>query len=259
MHMKRLIVLTLAVVFAAGPAFGWGREGHEVIAKIAENHLQPSAKKKIEKYLDGYSIVYFAKWMDDYRNTPEYGFTTKWHTAPVNADLKYEDSLLNPKTGNAIYGLEKAVEALENRKELSDSAIAVNIKYIIHIVGDMHCPSHVKYTTYDWDYSVVIPKSGKVTLHSAWDAAIIRSTRYFSATEWAEEIDLLSRKEAKEVVKGTPRDWFHESAEKCTVQFEWMLPDKKVSQDVLNKAVPLIETQFVLAGYRLAHILNELF
>jgi hypothetical protein len=38
-----------------------------------------------------------------------------------------------------------------------------------------------------------------------------------------------------------------------------MLPDKKVSQDVLNKAVPLIETQFVLAGYRLAHILNELF
>ena len=257
--MKRLIVLTLAVVFAAGPAFGWGREGHEVIAKIAENHLQPSAKKKIEKYLDGYSIVYFAKWMDDYRNTPEYGFTTKWHTAPVNADLKYEDSLLNPKTGNAIYGLETAVEALKNRKELSDSAIAVNIKYIIHIVGDMHCPSHVKYTTYDWDYSVVIPKSGKVTLHSAWDAAIIRSTRYFSATEWVEEIDLLSRKEAKEVVKGTPRDWFHESAERCTVQFEWMLPDKKVSQDVLNKAVPLIETQFVLAGYRLAHILNELF
>ena len=49
--MKRIIFIILVGLTAAAPAFGWGREGHETIAKIAENHLKPSAKKKIEKYL----------------------------------------------------------------------------------------------------------------------------------------------------------------------------------------------------------------
>lgn len=73
--MKRIIITLIAVIAISAPSFGWGREGHEAIAKIADNHLQPSAKKKIEKYLGGRSIVYYAKWMDDYRKTKEYGFT----------------------------------------------------------------------------------------------------------------------------------------------------------------------------------------
>ena len=39
------------------PAFGWGREGHETIAKIAENNLKPSVKKKIEK-MTGLGVSY---------------------------------------------------------------------------------------------------------------------------------------------------------------------------------------------------------
>ena len=87
--MRRILYIVLLGLLTGGPAFGWGREGHETIAKIAENNLKPSAKKKIEKCLGNHSIVYFAKWMDDYRHTPEYGFTTKWHVANVDQDLKY--------------------------------------------------------------------------------------------------------------------------------------------------------------------------
>ena len=258
--MGKLFIAAFAALLMTLPSFGWGREGHEVIAKIAENHLQPSAKKKIERYLGGHSIVYYAKWMDDYRHTPEYKFTTKWHTAPVDADLKYDDSLLDPVKGNAIYGLEKAIDALENYRELTDSAVAVNIKYIVHIVGDLHCPSHVKYTTYDWDFSVYMPKSkGMVTWHTVWDSAVIRATRIFSSTEWAEEIDLLDRKQAREIIAGTPRDWLHDSAERCKVQFEWGKEGQKMNQDFLNLALPLVETQILHAGYRLASVLNGLF
>ena len=51
-----------------GTASGWGREGHETIARIADNNLKPSVRKKLVSYL-GHSIVYYAKWMDDYRHT----------------------------------------------------------------------------------------------------------------------------------------------------------------------------------------------
>ena len=113
--MKKLLILLLcSALFYSDPVFGWGREGHETIAKIAERNLTKRAKKRIEKYLGGHSIVYYAKWMDEYRKTPEYAFTDGWHTAPVDARLHYSDELLNPKRGNAIYGLESAIRILEN-------------------------------------------------------------------------------------------------------------------------------------------------
>ena len=101
--MKKLLLLLLlfAGLLDTGSVLGWGREGHETIAKIAERSLTKKAKKRIEKYLGGHSIVYFAKWMDEYRHTPEYKFTNNWHTAPVNAELRYEDSMLTTG-GNAI-------------------------------------------------------------------------------------------------------------------------------------------------------------
>ena len=59
--MKKLLLLLLfAGLLNTGSVFGWGREGHETIAKIAERNLTKKAKKRIEKYLGGHSIVYFA-------------------------------------------------------------------------------------------------------------------------------------------------------------------------------------------------------
>ena len=53
--MKKLLFLLLCAGFLqAGPVFGWGREGHETIAKIAERNLTKRAKKRIEKYLGGH-------------------------------------------------------------------------------------------------------------------------------------------------------------------------------------------------------------
>ena len=99
--MKKLLLLLLCVGFLhTGPVFGWGREGHETIAKIAERNLTKKAKKRIEKYLGGHSVVYYAKWMDEYRKTPEYAFTDGWHTAPIDAGLRYADELLMEAGGN---------------------------------------------------------------------------------------------------------------------------------------------------------------
>ncbi len=72
--MKKLLLLLFAAALslsASEPARAWGREGHETIAKIAERNLTKRAKKRIEKYLGGHSVVYYAKWMDEYRPDPE--------------------------------------------------------------------------------------------------------------------------------------------------------------------------------------------
>ena len=261
--MKKLLLLLLfAGLLNTGSVFGWGREGHETIAKIAERNLTKKAKKRIEKYLGGHSIVYFAKWMDEYRHTPEYKFTNNWHTAPVNAELRYEDSML-AKNGNAIYGLEQAIENLKNYRSLTDSAVEVNLKYIIHLVGDMHCPAHIKYATHDMKYDVLFEdkyrKAHKFYVHSVWDNEIITVSRIWSVSEWADELDRLPKSDKQAIAAGTPRDWLHDAAVCCEVQFEWAKPDARLGQDFLNKALPLVESQIRKAGYRLARLLNGLF
>ena len=260
--MKKIVILLIALVTMSTPSFGWGREGHEAIAKIADNHLKPSAKKKIEKYLGGHSIVYYAKWMDDYRRTKEYAHTSAWHCATVDENLKYRHT---PKGGDAIYGINQAIDILKNYKEHNDSTVAVNIKYLIHLVGDMHCPGHVYYDGRNQKYHVdfgggyVQPRQ-RATIHAVWDALAIQATRIWGLSDWAWELDRLSRKEEKAIVAGTPLEWFESNAQVCLFQFELSsTPEENLAQDFVNEAMPLLETQILHAGLRLAELLNSLF
>lgn len=263
--MKKIVISVLLALFISSPSFGWGREGHETIAKIADNNLKPSARKKIEKYLDGHSIVYWSKWMDDYRHTKTYRAMHYWHTAPVNHEYRYEDYLLDDD-GDAVYALENAIRILENYKEHTDSTVAVNLKYVIHIVGDMHCPGHIKYKDEKGKarsnkYKVYqMDGTTPISVHGVWDYYAIRSTRIYSSTEWAEELERpMRRKDAKIIGAGTPRDWMHDNAVRCEVQFELAKRGACIDQDFFNAAMPLIETQILYAGYRLAALLNDLF
>lgn len=260
--MKRVLIALILMVAVSAPSFGWGREGHEAIAKIADNHLQPSAKKKIEKYLGGRSIVYYAKWMDDYRKTKEYGFTTGWHCATVDENLKY---IHTPEGGDAIYGINQAVEILKDYKNQTDSTVAVNIKLLVHMVGDMHCPGHIYYKGRNQRYQVdfgggyVKPRQ-KMLIHSVWDFAAIQATRIWGLSDWAWELDRLPKKQEKEIVAGTPLDWFESNAQVCLFQFELSKePNENLAQDFVNEAMPLLETQILHAGLRLAELLNNLF
>lgn len=259
--MKRTLIITLTCLILATPSFGWGREGHEAIAKIADNHLKPSAKKKIEKYLGNHSIVYYAKWMDDYRKTKEYAHTTWWHSAKVDENLRH---LPDTKNGDVISGVAQAISILENYKEHNDSTVAVNIKYLIHMIGDMHCPSHIYYKTHSQAYKVdfgggYVKPRRVISFHNLWDEAAIQATRIWGLTDWAWELDRVSKKEEKDIVEGTHLEWFEANAQRCIVQFDMAKPNENVAQDFVNEAMPFIETQILYAGLRLAKVLNDLF
>ncbi len=69
----------------------------------------------------------------------------------------------------------RAVDRLKDYRNMSDSLVRLNLMYVIHIVGDMHCPSHVKYAGC---------KSGradlngrKMSYHAMWDWGAGRGPR----------------------------------------------------------------------------------
>ena len=259
--MKKLFTLSIIALFAMGQnALGWGRLGHDAVAYIAECHLKPKAKKNIERFLDGRSIVYYSSWMDDWRETPAYAHTTVWHSAAVDENLYYTDEVRSPK-GDCICELENAIERLKNWRTLDDSTVAVNLRYVIHLTGDMHCPGHVKFPGQK-SFNVVF--NGKTcSYHSMWDEGILSAAHKWQYLEFAHQLDRLSPKEIRAVSAGTPRDWFHENAVENRVIYEMAYPNQKFSKVegkwVVNAAHPIAEKQLQRAGYRLARILNELF
>ena len=70
--MKKAIVslLSIFMLLESMSLYAWGPMGHDVVAAIAEQHLDRKTRKEISRLLDRKSIVYYSSWMDNLRNSP---------------------------------------------------------------------------------------------------------------------------------------------------------------------------------------------
>ena len=271
--MKRIFTLILVAAMAIGTASAWGRLGHATVAKIAENHLTKGAKKQITEYMHGQSIVKWASYADDCK--PELlvdlGFEpsnaarhiTYPHTFEANADgTAYRDIRNGDKyVKNCIYYIEKiAADLKANAKTMPDSARVASIALLVHFVGDMHCPEHIRYPedqTIGY-YTVYFGKE-KIRYHSLWDTEIIATRNPWGFAETAELLDTYSKEQIAQVTAGTPYDWGYDSATVSREVHSVAEGTKLDKREYLNKYTPLAESQIRKAGYRLAKILNSIF
>ena len=44
--------------------WAWGPKGHDVVAEIASRHISKKTAARIDKILEGKTMVYYASWMD---------------------------------------------------------------------------------------------------------------------------------------------------------------------------------------------------
>jgi hypothetical protein len=118
----------------------WGFKAHYAIAEIAERNLTPNAKAKVDDMLDGKKMVYWADWMDKVRSDSTYDFTATWHYANVDSGQTYE-SMPRVETGDVVIATELAIEMIQSNTE-NDSIKTLYLKFLIHLIGDLHCPMH---------------------------------------------------------------------------------------------------------------------
>ncbi len=254
-----ILAASAALLLSSVEAFGWGRTGHDVVAAIAERHLTKKTKKAVEEILGGKSIVYYTKWADEVRKTPEFLYTDNWHVNYIGEDGKVIIAEKHgKKKGDLLYGLQTQVlPVMENMEAYDDSTVCVNLKLLIHYLGDLHCPTHVKFEGIK--ESPVFIDGQKVSHHRLWDWALIDSVHGWSYTEYADQLDRAGKKEIKEICEGSIIDWVEENGRNCRIIHSWVTPECEITQDYKNKAILLAERQLQIAGYRMAHVLNELF
>ena len=255
--MRRFVILFLSLL-ASVNAWAWGAKGHDVTAYIAECNLTPEAAERIDRVLGGYSIVYFANWLDTASHTPEYAYSKTWHYANIDEGYTFETMPRNPH-GDVVSAVEMLVEELRGGR-LDPEKEALYLKMLVHLMGDLHCPMHSGRLTDVGGNTLPVRMFGRDTnLHSAWDSSLPEAAHKWSYTEWQNQIDRLTDDEAVLVEAGGPLEWYLEAHAICEQIYAETPPGTNISYDYVAKYTPVIEQQFVRGGYRLARLLNEIY
>lgn len=254
--MKRIFLVLFIMINLS--AFGWGGKGHAIIADIADQHLTKKAKREVEKILKNYPMTYHSSWLDEARDFPGFTHTSVWHYGNVDDGYTYETMPKSPG-GDVVTATIEAVAKLKD-KSLSDSLRRINLYYLIHLVGDMHCPMHAGRTIDLGGNKIEIYFFGeKSTLHRLWDDQLIEGSRKWSYTEWRENIDNLNKAQQRELMAGTPHEWINVTADAAKMLYEATPAGSKVSYAYMSRFFPLLEQQLLSGGYHLAYLLNEIF
>ena len=253
--MKKLALFLIAALIAPA-AMAWGGFGHQVVVEIAKQNLTKRAAENIARYMP-YDLVQDASWMDAHRHDEGIAHTTHWHGFRYNKEHKYEP--VSPK-GNVITALNQAEETLKNYREQTDSAVIMSLRFVLHFVGDMHCPTHANPGP---TARVAVTLNGKKykNFHAVYDAMPRLVHPYPTpATDVARKLDDCSKKRMQKIVEGSYIDWANDIAERVYIIHEWNPSTvTKLSPETVALSREMTNEVLREAGYRTAALLNRFF
>ena len=139
------------------------------------------------------------------------------------------------------------------------------------MLGDMHCPAHVAIPVEDkptYEETTVYNryrlkhKGGKYSYHAMWDNITNILHPEWKVTEWRAAADHYTNKQRAKICKGDANDWLKGIAKEVIKSYKIVPRDTDVAKlpDSDKEALTdMTYQQMAYAGYRLAHILNDVF
>jgi hypothetical protein len=243
----------LSLLLPALPALAWGPIGHRAVGRVAERHLSRQAAKELAAILGAERLAYIATWSDEIRSDPTWKRADDWHWVTIPMDRTYADSDKN-QNGDVIGAIACFERVLADRTlPLPERRQAV--KWLVHLVGDVHQPMHVGARNDQGGNKVEVFWFGAPSnLHSVWDGALIKNAE-LSFSELAEAVDSATADEVKAWQGTTPLEWADESREMG--QHAYPTGDVHLSYPYVFQHWPEVEQRIQRAGVRLAGLINR--
>lgn len=254
--MKYFAVVLTAII--SSNLFAFGKTGHRITGAIAEQYLEPDAKAAIEAIIGNESLAEASTYVDEMKSNPAIFWqktASPYHYVTVPKGKTYAE-VGAPEKGDAVVALEKYSKVLKN-KNASKEDQALALKFIVHIIGDLHQPLHAGNGTdrggndaklkFFWQPS---------NLHRVWDSGMINNQE-LSYTEWTRWLTrTITKKDLKDWHQVDPKVWIKES----TKIRDGIYPEEKeISFDYQYEHLPTLKQRLKQGGVRIAHYLNDIF
>ena len=247
--LRFLLCIVLSVPAAAWP---WGAEGHRLVAQYAYQRLTAEVRAEAMRLLalePGASLESVSTWADETRNVG----TAAWHYINVG---RSDACVIGARPvciqGGCATGALDAQLAILKSRTASDAERLQALKWVVHLVADLHQPLHAGFGDDRGGNSYQVQAFGRGSnLHSAWDSGLIRN--------WPGGLEALSAEVATAPADAgamNPADW---AAESCRVaSTAGFYPESRVvDNQYLALARPALAARLALAGKRLAVVLNS--
>ena len=293
--MHRLFLVALSAIFIAPEILlAWGDRGHEITGVIAYARLTAPVKRQVDTMLAADRDTLTAKdfvrrttWADEYRDSDRlstkkrYETTRNWHFVNIDIASGRIDSACNRKLPPGIAasaGPAKAciIDKVEQfAAELREKSNAENekllaLKFLLHLVGDLHHPLHTADNRDRGGNDVTVvfgQRARRESLHSYWDNYLVQRLGSNARAAGASLDRQITRAKTDAWAKGTPVDWAKESFNQAkTVAYDFTGQQKlsgaqggavRLNTAYEQRAIPIVREQLSKAGVRLASVLND--
>ncbi|WP_144392917.1 S1/P1 nuclease [Pleionea sediminis] len=253
----KYFIYTLAAVVSCS-AMSFGKTGHRITGAIAEKYLTETTRQSIESIIGNETLAEASTYVDEMKSNPsEFWRKTAnpYHYVTVPKGKTYAQ-VGAPKKSDAVEALKKYSKVLKDKKA-SKADKAVALKFIVHIIGDLHQPLHagngddrggndVKLRFF-WQDS---------NLHRVWDSGLIDQQK-LSYTEWT---NFLNRTITPDTIlqwtTTNPEDWIAESTK---IRDTIYPKEDNLTWDYQYQHLPTLKLRLKQGGVRIAVYLNELF
>jgi nuclease S1 len=249
---SRLPALLLLIPTAG---LAWSEPGHRVIAEIAERQLGTEVRAEVLDLLATEqvdSLADIASWADRIRDRPEYAWSGRMHFVNLAQDCSY-DAARDCPDGRCVVG---AIERF--RDELADRALpterrAEALKFLVHFAGDVHQPLHAGFAHDLGGNRHQLSLDGHGTnLHAVWDREVPGAADLEPAAQAAR----LLQNPLPAAGTLDPAEWARASCR--IIATDAIYPgDRKIGRPYLEHHLPRAESQLVLAGVRLAAVIEQ--
>lgn len=270
--MRLRVFFLLLALFGASDAFGWGPDGHSIVAEIAQHRLSAAARSGISQTLgSGVSLASISSWADDVRDSRPDSYN--WHFVDIPiANATYDPSLYcksSPKGDCIVAELNRLKNEIRCAPTAAERADA--LRFAVHFVGDIHQPLHtvedatggnqIHVATYIGGATCTggcTRTSSTTNLHTVWDSTIIQKASW----DWGAMVTIVEKdlpSDSQSANSLDPKDWAEETH--LVAQKIWPLTPKNgvIDEEYYIRTLPHIQRQLGLAGVRLARYLNDVY
>lgn len=134
--------------------------------------------------------------------------------------------------------------------------IAMALKELFHLVGDIHQPLHCGYAEDKGGNTVSVTYGDSKNLHSLWDSGLINGEN-IGLNDCLTLINSIPLAEQKTIQKIDVVSWVQEA--RTYLPFVYNYGNGNITSEYASAAKPIIEKQLSKAGIRLAAILYTTF
>lgn len=256
-----MVAAWLMLLFTAtfNSAQAWGTQGHQVVANLAQAQLSIGARREVDRLLatePGQTMASISTWADEHRSPA----TAAWHSVNFPKNSCTYSAERDCPDGQCV------VAAIDRQRDILASTAADEVrlralKYLVHLVADVHQPLHAGYGEDRGGTSYQLQAFMRGTnLHAFWDAGLIRAldqdTEVMTA-RLASSSGSPARRQELERAGGT-FNAAQVAEESCRIVGQpGFYPGRLVDQTYIQRFTPIMEQRLQQAGARLAGLINH--